>query len=160
VSDDLKQTIRIQRGEKVGIDDQGHSVWTKPVESLELELVNTVMLKKILDSDDDEKKQRIKSLAGEGEGVLAKNPESQDFEIISDEELAMALEASDHEPEFSRPADVVLEPVASEVGEEELSLVSTQVLRKMLLHDDDDSSVEPELDEQDDSGGYNPYDSG
>jgi len=160
MSDELTKTIRIQRGEKVGIDDQGHSVWTRPVESIELELVNTVMLKNILESDDEEKKARIRSLADEGEGVLARHAESQNFEIVSDEELALAIEAINHEPEFARPADVVLEPVSSETGEEELSLVSTQILRQMLQHDDDGSSTEPDLGVQDDSGGYNPYDSG
>ena len=118
------------------------------------------MLKKILDSDDEEKKQRIKSLANEGEGVLAKDPQSQDFEIISDEELEMALQASDHGPAFTRPADVVLEPASPDTGEEELSLVSTQVLRQMLLPDDAESSADSALEEPNDSGGYNPYDSG
>lgn len=161
MSDKLAQTIRINRGEKVGIDDQGHSVWTKPVESIELELVSTEMLKKILDSDDDEKKQRIKNLAEEGDGVLAKAPGSEDFEIVSDDELAMALEASDKGPEFHRPADVVLEPVSPTESEEELSLVSTQVLRQMLSHDEADSvSDAGDPDKQGDSGGYNPYESG
>lgn len=161
MSDKLKQTIRIKRGEKVGVDDRGHSVWTKPVESIELELVSTVMLKKILDSDDEEKKQRIKSLAQEGDGVLAKDPGSQDFEIVSDEELAMALEASEQVPEFHRPADVVLEPASPPEDEEELSLVSTQVLRQMLSHDEDESSGDSaEPNEKGGRGGYNPYDSG
>lgn len=161
MNDELKQTIRIQRGEKVGLDDQGHSVWTKPVESIELELVNTVMLKKILDSDDEEKKQRIKSLAGEGDGVLAKDTGSQNFEIISDEELASALEASGQETAFHRPSDVVLEPPVSDGEEEELSLVSTQVLRQMLSHDDAGPAGDAgEFEESGDKGGYNPYDSG
>jgi len=161
VSDKLAHTIRIKRGEKVGIDDQGHSVWTKPVEEIELELVSTVMLKKIIDSDDEEKKQRIKSLAGEGDGVLARKPGSQEFEIVSDDELEAALAASNEAPVFHQPADVVLEPVSPPEGEEELSLVSTQVLRQMLSHDDDESASDSgDLDVQGDSGGYNPYDSG
>ena len=161
MSDKLKQTIRIKRGEKVGIDGQGHSVWTKPVEELELELVSTVMLRKILDSDDEEKKQRIRSLAEE-DGVLASCPAGQNFEIVSDDELETALAASNEEPAFHRPADVVLEPVAPAEEEEELSLVSTQVLRQMLSHHDDDasSSNSDEIAIDSDSGGYNPYDKG
>jgi hypothetical protein len=160
VSDKLNQTIRIKRGEKVGIDDQGHSVWTKPVEEIELELVSTTMLKKIIESDDEEKKQRIKSLADENDGVLARTPGSQNFEIVSDDELEAALAASNEEPAFHRPADVVLDPVTP-VEEEELSLVSTQVLRQMLSKDDDASSSDSdELEMDSDSGGYNPYDSG
>ena len=159
VSDKLKQTIRIKRGEKLGIDDQGHSVWTKPVEEIELELVSTTMLKKIIDSDDEEKKRRIKSLADENDGVLARTPGSQDFEIVSDDELEAALAASNEEPAFHRPADVVLEPANPVEEEEELSLVSTQVLRQMLRHDDDASSSDSdELAIDSDSGGYNPYD--
>lgn len=156
MGDELKQTVRIKRGEKVGVDEQGHSVWTKPVETVELELVDTIMLKKILDSDDEEKKQRIRSLADTGEGMLVRATESQDFEIISDEDLEMALAASEQASAFTRPADVVLEPASPADGEEELSLVSTQVLRQMLSHDD--GSVTGESDDPDEQGGYNPYD--
>lgn len=161
MSDKLNQTIRIKRGEKVGIDDQGHSVWTKPVEEIELELVSTTMLKKIIESDDEEKKQRIKSLADENDGVLARTPGSQNFEIVSDDELEAALAASNEEPVFHRPADVVVEPATPAGDEEELSLVSTQVLRQMLSQDDDASAGDSdELGMDSDSGGYNPYDSG
>ncbi|MBT8475687.1 MAG: hypothetical protein KJO78_09465 [Alphaproteobacteria bacterium] len=160
MSEKLNQTIRIKRGEKVGIDDQGHSVWTKPVEEIELELVSTTMLKKIIDSDDEEKKRRIKSLADENDGVLARTPGSQDFEIVSDDELEAALAASNEDPVFHRPADVVVE-LEAPAEEEELSLVSTQVLRQMLSHDDDAPSDDAgDLGLQDDSGGYNPYDNG
>ena len=158
MSDELKKTIRIHRGQKVGTDEQGRSVWTKPVESIELELVDTVMLRKVLESDDEEKKRRIRSLANEGDGLLGRTTESQDFEIISDEELEMALSASDQVPEFTRPADVVLEPASSDDGEEELSLVSTQLLRQMLSHDDDEAAGESGDPEE--QGGYNPYDRG
>jgi hypothetical protein len=160
MNDDLTQTIRIKRGEKVGIDDQGHAVWTKPVEEIELELVSTVMLRKIIDSDDEEKKQRIKNLAEEGDGVLARCPSSREFEIVSDDELEAAIAASNEEPAFHRPTDVVLEPAVPTEGEEELSLVSTQVLRQMLSHDDEPSSSSDDLGSDSDSGGYNPYDSG
>jgi len=152
LNDKLKQTIRIQRGDKVK---------KKPVDTIELELVSTGMLQKILDSDDDEQKERIKSLADKGEGVLAKTPGADEFEIISDEELATALEASGQETEFEQLAESKLEPIGSTADVEVLSLVSTQALRRILRHEDNESASEPdEIDLDIDQGGYNPYNSG
>lgn len=50
--EDYVKTVRIQRPAKVTTDEHGHTVWTAGVESVELELVSTTSLTKILESGD------------------------------------------------------------------------------------------------------------
>ena len=148
MGDDLKQTIRIQRDTKIGADSRGRSVWTKSIEPTEFELVSTIMLRKILDSDDEDKKRKIRDAAGGEDGVLAQDTSTDEFEIISDDELQRALAQSDEQSTSNRSADVVLEALEKADSDEELSLVTTHVLRRKL------GAEAP-----DEQGGYNPYDS-
>ena len=151
VSDDLKRTVRIRRVPKVAEDERGHSVWRGTVESGEFELVSTMMLEQILESD--EARQNIEKAAAEKDGYLARCTESDSFEIIEDEDLEAALASAAETPDIVRPADVTLEPLDETTEDEELSLVSTQMLRQILS--DDDAGDE---ESQDDGGGFNPYD--
>lgn len=158
MADDLKRTVRIVRRSKVSTDEHGRSVWIDPVESAELELVSTTMLKRVLDSNDEQKKQQIREAAGGKDGLLAHDPDRDQFQIIDDDDLAAALKAqAEAEPE-TRPADVTLEPVSESSNDEaeELSLVSTQMLRQIIGvdADDDDESTEPG------DSGFDPYNSG
>ena len=161
MSDELKQTVRIVRKPKVALDEHGHSVWTEPVEAVELDLVSTTMLKKILDSDDRKARQRIEEAAQGKDGVLAHDTQNNQFEIIDDDDLQAALDSASNTPDQTRPADVVLAPLSEQVNEddEELSLVSTQMLRKILASDDPDTYVDPG-DSEDEGGGFDPYNSG
>ena len=159
--DDLTQTVRIQVSRKVGTDSRGHSVWTKPVAPVELELVSTVMLQTILASSDQERKERLRLVSELNDGLLARNTTTLEFEVVSTEELEEALKAAGNEETRYRVADVVLEPVnASPVGDsadnEELSLVSTQMLRRVLGQGDDESG-EGGSHKPDKHGGFNPY---
>ena len=154
MNDDLTKTVRIQRSEKIGTDSRGRSVWTKPIEPTEFELVSTMMLEQILTSDDEAKKQRIRDVDQSNDGVLARDTSNDQFEIVSDEELEAALQAAGGVTRFSHPADLVQEDQADEpADEEELALVSTQLLRQMLDPNADESAA-------DDEGGYDPYSSG
>jgi hypothetical protein len=112
------------------------------------------MLKKILDSDDEEQKRKIRDAADGGDGVLAQDTSTNDFEIISDDELQKALAQSDEQNASNQSADNVLEPLEKADGDEELSLVTTQVLRRILGTEADETE-----DATDEHGGYNPYDS-
>jgi len=160
MSDDLKQTVRIVRKPKVELDEHGHSVWTEPVENVELDLVSTTMLKQILDSNDHVARQRIEEAARGKDGVLAHDTQNNHFEIIDDDDLQAALDSAADTPAQTRPADVVLAPLNEHVNEEEeLSLVSTQMLRKILASDDPEANLDSG-DTVDDSGGFDPYDSG
>lgn len=157
MSDELSRTIKIKRDRKIGTDSQGHSVWTKPVEETEFELVSTVMLKQIIESDDHPKKEQLRALADEEDGVLACATGSDEFEILPDDELEAALQAANNPESPNTPRQVTLERVGEPDDEEELSLVSTQMLRKVLAIDDE-SDAAPE--EEGGGGGYNPYDRG
>jgi len=46
------------RKPKPGGDDADRNVWSDPVDTMELELVSTVMLKKILSSNDEAAKKK------------------------------------------------------------------------------------------------------
>jgi hypothetical protein len=157
MSDELKRTVRILRHAKVSSDDRGRSVWVDPVESAELELVSTVMLERVLSSDDEDRKRKLKEAAAGKEGVLAHDPEKDSFQIVDDADLMAMLEMTPHGMDAIKSADVVYEPLSSlaDTGEE-LSLVSTQALRRILKIED-----EPQGSDEEDAlagRGFNPYD--
>ncbi|HNP36801.1 MAG TPA: hypothetical protein PKK10_13195 [Woeseiaceae bacterium] len=155
MSDPLQRTVRIWRPAKVSTDDRGRSVWSEPVEETELELVSTTMLRKLLDSNDVDKKRELDELAASKEGLLAKNLASGSFEIVDDEDLKAALASADAVDTTTGHTDVDLQPLLERVdnADEELSLVSTQALRKILGHaDDKPAKAEPLA-----GGGFDPY---
>lgn len=155
MSDDLKRTIKIRVNEKVGTDSRGRSVWTKPVEPVELELMSTQMLEGIIHSDDEDRMSQLHALADSEDGVVACNTINDKFEVLRDAELEAALRAAGKEDDDTL-SKYTLERTAAEDGGQELSLVTTQVLRKMLNKPSlqEPSGPEPE----DKGGGYNPYD--
>jgi len=158
--DDIDKTVRIRRKPKIKTDERGRSVWAEPVETEELELVSTTMLTKILSSDDEKARKRIADAAEGKDGVLAHDAQKNTFEIIDDDDLRAALESADSTPQLERLADVVLEPVSpksEDDDEEELSLVSTQMLRRILAGDDPESNLDPG-EPEDTGGGFDPYD--
>ena len=159
MADDLKRTVRIVRRSKVSTDDRGRSVWTDPVETAELELVSTTMLKRVLTGDDEARKQQIREAAKGKDGVLAHDPDHDRFEIIDDNDLQSAIEAQQSAGIETRSADVVLEPLkeSSDADDEELSLVSTQMLRQMIGIEDD---VAAEAPGDPDDDGFDPYNTG
>jgi hypothetical protein len=157
---DYEQTIKIRRPPRVRTDGQGRSVWDEPVDTAdELELLSTQALKIILESDDKIARQSLVDAASTGNnGVLARNPGSGKFEVIEDDELQKILESASDLPPISRPADVTLESVNADPGEE-LSLVSTQALRKILGTEPPKSEVGKKT-KHDAGGGFDPYNSG
>ena len=162
MSDDLSKTVRLVRRGKVTTDDRGRSVWAEPVADAELELVSTQMLEQMLESDDEERKERLKTASSARDGVLARNTSTEDFEVIDDDDLKAALSVAEDSSGPGRVADVVYEPVVDEAGQdeaEELSLVSTQMLRQMLGADEEPD--EAETNPEDDAGhSFDPYNSG
>jgi hypothetical protein len=125
------RTARIRKVEKVAPDERGRSVWRGKVEPAELELVSTTALEKILKSGAGEMRAEIRKLAaGRKQGVLARDTATGRFRILSDADL--------------RKAD-------------ELSLVSTQYLRKTLKPGSEPDTPKPRAGKRDKFGGYNPY---
>lgn len=160
MSDRVSRKVLVQRPSKVRTDGRGRSVWADPVESAELELVSTQMLKVILCSRDDTDRKAIEeTVSSDADGVLARHPASGRFELIGDEELQAILETNQDMPRISKPADATLEPLRDYVDEDELSLVSSQALRRVLADASGETPPEPEKEEPAEAaGGFNPYD--
>ena len=162
MTEELKNTVRIIRKGKVATDDRGRSVWVDPVESAELELVSTMMLEALLEGEDDATRQQLLDVADSSDGLLAHDPEKHAFEIVSDDDLQAALAAAADTPPPTRVSDVVYEIEEPVEDIEEMSLVSTQMLKAMLdpasvpggtMIEDDDEPAAP-------GGGFDPYNSG
>ena len=77
------------------------------------------------------------------------------FEIIDDTDLQAILDVDSDLPKLSRPTDVTREPLHDYADEENLSLVTTMALRKVLAKDNDDVTTEP----GGDTSGMDPYNS-
>lgn len=159
MAEDFTKTVRIQRPARVAEDDRGHNVWVGKVESVELELVSTVALQKILKTADGKTQAEIRSLAdSRKDGVLARDTATGVFQILSNEDLRTAVEittAKDQGPK--RSTEIRGAPLSEKAlkAAEELSLVSTQILRKVIRPDD-----KPKAGKKDKFGGFNPYDNG
>ena len=154
MAEDFTRTVRIKRASRVAPDERGRSVWVGKVETVELELVSTTALKKILSSADGKTQLEIRELAKSGkEGVLARDTATGHYQIVSEAELkAVAESDAPPQPRASRPVrneTVVAAPLTdhARLAAAELSLVSTQILRKVVNR-------------KDPSGGFNPYDKG
>lgn len=164
MAEDYTATIRIRRPAKVTTDERGRTVWTGEVETAELELVSTAELKEILAASDDESRTAIERVAhGDTDGVLARDPTTGLFAVVSDAELKAALE------EKGGAATGPLETLQPASGaDEDLSLVSTQVLRKMLKTSEPKAaaaarpakSAPAPQPKRDEGGGFDPYNSG
>ena len=151
------QKVLVPRPDKLRSDGRGCSVRVDPNESAELELVSTQMLKQMLASRDTSERDAIELVADTAiDGVLARDPINGQFEIIDDDDLQAILDANEGLPKLTRPADATLGPLKDYADDERLSLVSTQALRRVLNHDDEDRESAPAKPE---SVGFNPYDS-
>ncbi len=157
MDDELKQTVRLIRRSKVSTDDRGRSVWSEPIEDAELELVSTQMLERMLVTDDEGRREKLKEAAETRDGILARNTTTNGFEVIDDDDLEAALGSASSDEGPPRVADVMYEPVVPPEEDEELSLVSTQMLRRMLGEEEEDNT---EGDDPAQPGGFDPYNSG
>jgi predicted RNase H-like nuclease (RuvC/YqgF family) len=144
MSKDLTKTVRIRKIDKVAPDHRGRSVWLGKVEPVELELVSTAALEKILKSEGGGTRSEIRKLAaGRKNGILARESATGHFRILSEADLRRAAPLSET---TIKKAD-------------ELSLVSTQVLRKVVPAAGKAEPVAPKrAGRKDKFGGFNPYD--
>lgn len=161
MAQDFVKTVRIRKPEKVATDDRGRTVWVGKVETVELELVSTTALQKILNADDGKTRTEIRRLVkGRKDGVLAKDTATGVFQIVSNEDLQAALDQASGKPATSRVADVTATPLTEKAkhAADELSLCSTQVLRKVLKPGGKAEIQKPKIGKKDKFGGFNPYD--
>jgi hypothetical protein len=161
MAQDYVKTVVIRKPAKVATDDRGRMVWVGKVEEVKLELVSTTALQKILQSDDGKTRTEIRRLVkGKKDGVLAKDTATGMFRIISNEDLQTALQQAGGKPPSSRVADVTAPAMTDKAKQaaNELSLCSTQVLRKVLKPGGKVEIQKPKIGKKDKFGGFNPYD--
>lgn len=154
MSSDLFSTVRIRREAPEGTGDPDSTE-----DSLEFELVSTQMLEQILQDADDIPKNQIRELAETGDGWLARDTESERFEIVKDDELELALQSINNGAPSAGIPGSDFEKVDSNNDDtaDDLCLVSTQHLRKILKSDSDEWSPEdPDAPDASDAG-FNPY---
>jgi len=161
MSKDHTRTVRIRKVDKVAPDLRGRSVWLGKVEPVELELVSTTALEKILTTEGGSTRAEIRKLAaGRKDGILARDAATGHFRILSEAELKKASTA----PPAAGPkrANVVTAPPLTEtmrLKASELSLVSTQILRKAVPAEGKSETPKAKsANKKDKFGGFNPYD--
>lgn len=156
MDDELKKTTRTVRSPKVKTDDRGRTVWADTIETTNLELVSTQMLQQLIDDGGDATTNHLREVAEGKDGLLAHDAHKGRFEIISDEELQHILDGTDAEYKAKKKAAYIEESLAEAAEEEEeLELVSTQMLRQILSPEDfsEDDGDAP-------GSGFDPYDHG
>lgn len=162
-SKDPTRTVRIRKVEKVAPGLGGRSVWLGKVEPVELELVSTVALQKILKTEGGQTRSEIEKLAtGRKNGVLARDTATGHFRILSDSDLKKAANAPPSDGP-KRSGMVTGAPLTDTTRRkaDELSLVSTQILRKVVKPDGQSEVQKAKTSlRKDKFGGFNPYDNG
>ena len=94
MSKDHTKTVQIRKVDKVAPDHRGRSVWLGKIEPVELELVSTTALEKILKTEGGKTRSEIQKLAaGRKNGVLARDTATGHFRILSDADLKKAATA-------------------------------------------------------------------
>lgn len=161
MAEDYTMTVRIMRAPKVAPDERGRNVWIGEVDTVELELVSTTALERILKSDDGKTQSEIRRLAaGRKDGILARDAATGVFQILSDEELKNAISTNEVRDAPKRPTEITADPISEQTRQaaEKLSLVSTQILRRVFKADGTSHYETPKARKKDKSGGFDPYD--
>lgn len=160
MAEDFTKTVRIKRVPKVALDERGRNVWVGEVETVELELVSTTALERILKSGDGKTQIEIRKLvAGSKDGVLARDTATGVLQILSDEELKNAISTNEVQDAPKRQAEITGDPISEQTRQAaaELSLVSTQILRKVFRPDGSTEYQTPKAGKKDKFGGFDPY---
>ena len=161
MSKDHTKTVQIRKVAKVAPGLQGRSVWLGKIEPVELELVSTTALEKIMKTEGGKTRSEIQKLAaGRKNGVLARDTATGHFRILSDSDLKRAATSPPGEGP-KRATETTGAPLTETTRKkaDELSLVSTQILRKVVKPDGKTEYVAPKAaGKKDKFGGFNPYD--
>jgi hypothetical protein len=160
-SKDPTKIVRIHKIDKVAPDHRGRSVWLGKIEPVELELVSTTALEKILKTGGGETRSEIRKLAaGRKNGLLARDTATGHFRILSGHDLRNAAKAPPpgDGPKRSGAVTAASLTKTTRMKADELSLVSTQILRKVVKPDEAEAGKSRQGPRKDKSGGFNPYD--
>lgn len=155
-----RQATRGSAG-KVTLDERGHTVWSGEVQSGHFELVDTRLMEQLLHDDNQHARAEFDRLAaGNEEGIVARETSTGHFRVLETENLDdlmnRPVEGMQSLPAGGRSLDQ-LEPETGAEDDQELQLVSTQMLRQIL------GKVEPEAGDADTGAtdapeSFNPYD--
>lgn len=152
VIDKIKQTTGVIRRPKILTDELGRNIWNKTVESSHLELVSTEMLNEIIKADDHDTNDQLREVAEGEDGLLTHDLDTDTFAIISEKELLQILDGAETDVDARMSTGHADEPAVQNVmGDNELELVDTQMLRQLLRPDDEEGSAER---------GFDPYNRG
>ncbi len=155
-SEEYSTTVVIRRPKRVKTDDRGRSIWAGDIEETELDLMSSQDLKLALRTANDVDRKSIRAAAESGiDGVVARDRATGLYEVISEAELQELMDKDTALSATVRRREMVSES-ADDNCAEEFSLVSTQVLQRMLTQGDSEDSFEV----QDDNPGFDPYDKG
>ncbi|MEO0576156.1 MAG: hypothetical protein AAF004_11895 [Pseudomonadota bacterium] len=160
MTSDITSTIRLVRRPKVETNDVGGTVWVDTVESVELEMVSTMMLEVMLEADEGTTRMQLQQLETSQNGLLAHDRKNDSFEVVRGDELKAALAGSTGQSAPQRNADHARYAVEQTPdAAEELSLVSTQMIQVMLEKPElSPQQVSEELQLLEEaSGGFDPY---
>ena len=161
MSKDPTRTVQIRKIDKVAPDHRGRSVWLGKIEPVELELVSTTALEKIMKTEGGKTRSEIQKLAaGRKNGVLARDTATGHFRILSDADLKKAATAPPADGP-TRSGVTTAKPLSEATLQKasELSLASTQFLRKVVKPDGEAETQKPKATAKKDKfGGFNPYD--
>ncbi len=150
-----------QGGEKVTLDDRGHTVWAGEVKTGRFELVDTRMMEQLLEGDEQKTRAEFDRLAAGGkDGIVARETSTGHFRVLEtetlDELMNRPVEGMQSLPAGGRSLDQ-LEPEAGADDEQELQLVSTQMLRQ-ILGKEEPEAVDPDAGEAEAADAFDPYD--
>lgn len=124
----------------------------------EVELVSTQMLKQILSSRDVDNRKGVADVARrEGDGVLARDPQTGYFVILDEAELKAIVESGQALPKLSRPSDVTASPLHDYADNDHLSLVSVQALRRVIDEDSGEEDSPAGDADEDEVAEFDPY---
>lgn len=146
MSDKFKATVRIQRPARIQTDGGDRSGGAESFESVDFELCSAGDVKKILGSKDEAAIKAIEDAAeSDHEGVLARNVATGLVEILDNSDLQLITENDTRSPKQEKGADPGDEPAFhNENSIDELSLVSTLALKRIIKEEDENAPVTDE----------------
>lgn len=122
-----------------------------------LELMSTQRLNTLLAEEHAQHHDAVRQIAESSrDGYLARDSATGHFKVIDDDELQALLDTEPEKRRVARPAPA--EPAAEAPASDELSLVSTQRLRKILDIPESTAPGTKKPVKTEPGGGFNPYD--
>jgi hypothetical protein len=153
-------TVRLPTpGGKVAPDERRHPVRAGELQTSDFELMNTRTVEALIRGGDAHLREEMGRLAEQdGEGVLALDRQTGHYRVLETESLDALMnrpvEGQESVAVGGRNIDEI-EPETDEAGDDELQLVSTQLLRQILGKD---VTAADEVGEDEEATGSNPYD--